>query len=110
VTQLGGLGTHAQYDDEGNPLDPDAITAFGKVIRHHIHTASLLIDHSQTTYALEILTWPAVGMTKISVLLLYRRIFATPKFKAMAWILVGVIIAWTIAFTFALMCMFFSLP
>ncbi|KAF4628350.1 hypothetical protein G7Y89_g9801 [Cudoniella acicularis] len=86
MTQLGGLGTHAQYDDDGNPLNPEAIVIFGK-----------------TTYALELLTWPAVGMTKISVLLMYKRIFVTPRFKTIAWILVGLVIAWTIAFTFALM-------
>ncbi|KAI5917036.1 hypothetical protein F4810DRAFT_698242 [Camillea tinctor] len=86
MTQRGGLGTHAQYDNDGNPLDPGAIVIFGK-----------------TTYALELLTWPAVGMTKISVLLMYKRIFTSPRFKTIAWILIGLIIAWTITFTFALM-------
>jgi hypothetical protein len=28
-------------------------------------------------------------MTKISVLLMYKRIFSTPKFKTMTWILIG---------------------
>lgn len=31
MTQRGGLGTHAQYDIDGNPLDPEAILIFGKV-------------------------------------------------------------------------------
>lgn len=31
MTQIGGLGAHAQYDDDGNPLDPDAEVVFGKV-------------------------------------------------------------------------------
>ncbi|KAI0841504.1 hypothetical protein F5Y06DRAFT_259662 [Hypoxylon sp. FL0890] len=86
MTQRGGLGTHTQYDDDGNLLDPEASVIFGKTI-----------------YALEILTWPAVGMTKISVLLMYKRIFMTPKFRIMVWILIGLSIAWTITFTFALM-------
>ncbi|KAI1645953.1 uncharacterized protein F4817DRAFT_342065 [Daldinia loculata] len=84
MTQQGGLGTHQQYDDDGYPLDPESTVIFGK-----------------TTYALEILTLPAVGLTKISVLLMYKRIFTTSRFRTMTWILVGLIIAWTIAFTFA---------
>lgn len=60
---------------------------------------------TQTVYALELLTWPAVGFTKVSVVLMYKRIFTTPKFKIIANILIGFNIAWTIAFTFALMCM-----
>jgi len=65
----------------------------------------MITDHTQTTFALMLMTWPAVGMTKVSVLLMYKRIFATPKFKAAVWILIGLVISWTIAFTLALMCM-----
>ncbi|KAI0109792.1 hypothetical protein F4814DRAFT_461044 [Daldinia grandis] len=86
MTQRGGLGSHQQYDDDGYLLDPESMVIFRK-----------------TTYALEVLTWPAVGLTKIGVLLMYKRIFTTSKFRRMAWVLVGVIIAWTITFTFALM-------
>ncbi|XDG02261.1 hypothetical protein ABKA04_001876 [Annulohypoxylon sp. FPYF3050] len=86
MTQVGGLGTHAQYDNDGNPVNPEAIVVYGK-----------------TVYALELLTWPAVGFTKVSVVLMYKRIFKTPKFKLIANILIGFNIAWTIAFTFALM-------
>ncbi|KAI2610222.1 uncharacterized protein GGS25DRAFT_531127 [Hypoxylon fragiforme] len=86
MTQCGGLGTHTRYDGDGNPLDPGRIVIFGK-----------------TTYSLEILVWPAVGMTKTSVLLLYKRIFITPRFRVVTWVGIGVAIAWTIAFTFALM-------
>ncbi|KAI4868212.1 hypothetical protein F4820DRAFT_411185 [Hypoxylon rubiginosum] len=86
MTQRGGLGTHIQYDEDGNFLDPEGMVVFG-----------------QTIYALELLTWPAVGMTKISVLLMYKRIFSTPRFRIIAWMLIGLSIAWTITFTFALM-------
>ncbi|KAI1764204.1 hypothetical protein GGR53DRAFT_520511 [Hypoxylon sp. FL1150] len=86
MTRYGGLGTHSQYDDNGSSLDPEAIVIFGK-----------------TTYALEIITWPAVGLTKISVLLMYNRIFTSPRFKTTIWILIGLVSAWTVAFTFALM-------
>ncbi|KAI0380168.1 hypothetical protein F5Y04DRAFT_289700 [Hypomontagnella monticulosa] len=85
MTQHGGLGTHSRYDDDGNILDVEAMITFNKTI-----------------YALGIITWPALGMTKISVLLMYKRIFATPRFGIIAWILVGVIAAWAIAFTFAM--------
>ncbi|KAI1413680.1 hypothetical protein F5Y13DRAFT_189115 [Hypoxylon sp. FL1857] len=30
MTQRGGLGAHTQYDDNGNPLDPEAYVIFGK--------------------------------------------------------------------------------
>ncbi|KAK4109438.1 hypothetical protein N656DRAFT_847794 [Canariomyces notabilis] len=88
MTQLGGLGTHTEYDSDGNPVNPgpEATVIFGKTI-----------------YALQVLTWPAVGMTKISVLLMYKRIFSTPKIKTMTWILIGLNVAWTLTFIFALM-------
>lgn len=31
MTKLGGLGTHAQYDDDGNPANTEAIVVYGKV-------------------------------------------------------------------------------
>lgn len=58
----------------------------------------------QTAFILEVITWPTVGMTKISILLLYKRIFATPKFVTMVWILIGLVVAWTLSFTLALFC------
>ncbi|ROW16865.1 hypothetical protein VPNG_01759 [Cytospora leucostoma] len=85
MTQRGGLGTHAQYNDDGDPLDPEAILVFGK-----------------TSYVLEVMTCPAVGLTKISVLLMYKRIFTTRLFKTMVWILAVLVIVWTASFTFAL--------
>ena len=35
----------------------------------------------QTTYALEVLVWPCVGMTKIRVLLFYKGIFMDRGFQ-----------------------------
>jgi len=58
----------------------------------------------QTTFALELLIWPCVGLNKISVLLFYKRIFVVPAFRKVVWCFVGVCIAWTIAFEFALLC------
>ncbi|OTB02203.1 hypothetical protein M426DRAFT_13783 [Hypoxylon sp. CI-4A] len=85
MAQHSGLGTHGQHGKNGNILDPEARAIFGKA-----------------SYALEILAWPAVGITKISVLLMYKRIFTSPGFRLIAWALVGLSIALTITFTFAL--------
>ncbi|KAI1162527.1 hypothetical protein F5B18DRAFT_623305 [Nemania serpens] len=84
ATQLGGLGTHSRLTSNGESLNPEADIVFGK-----------------TGYILEIITWPTVGMTKISVLLLYKRIFATRRFITVTWILIGVVVAWTLSFTLA---------
>lgn len=58
----------------------------------------------QTTFALELLVWPCVGLNKISVLLFYKRIFIGPTFRKVVWCFIGVCIAWTIAFEFSLLC------
>ncbi|KAI1186290.1 hypothetical protein F5B17DRAFT_404533 [Nemania serpens] len=88
ATQLGGLGTHTQLTSNGESANPETDVIFLK-----------------TAFILEVITWPTVGMTKISILLLYKRIFATPKFVTMVWILIGLVVAWTLSFTLAL---FFS--
>jgi hypothetical protein len=56
VTQLGGLGAHAQYDDDGNPLNPDAEVVFGKVnnaTTYYIllHVTSLIRLHADNICA-----------------------------------------------------------
>ncbi|KAF7894133.1 hypothetical protein EAF00_007647 [Botryotinia globosa] len=86
MTQLGGLGSHSEFNADGTPLNPKAAIVLAKTI-----------------YALELLTWPAVGLTKISVLLMYKRIFSTPRFQIVTWIMIGVNVAWILTFTFALM-------
>ncbi|KAI1179135.1 hypothetical protein F4777DRAFT_534454 [Nemania sp. FL0916] len=84
ATQLGGLGTHSKLTSDGKSQNPQADVVFGK-----------------TGYVLEIITWPTVGITKISILLMYKRIFATRKFITMTWVLIGVVVAWTLSFTLA---------
>ncbi|KAI0194213.1 hypothetical protein F4808DRAFT_464518 [Astrocystis sublimbata] len=84
MTISGGLGAHEKVDEKGRPVDIEASIAFGK-----------------TVFVLELLTWPAVGAAKIAVLLLYKRIFVTPRFVTTVWVLIGVVIAWTITFTFS---------
>ncbi|KAG8165767.1 hypothetical protein KVR01_004319 [Diaporthe batatas] len=85
MTQVGGLGTHLEYNDDGSLKDVEAFDVFMKTI-----------------FAFEVLTWPTVGVTKISVVLLYQRIFTTQRFKMLCWILIMINCAWTIAFTLAL--------
>ncbi|KUI72793.1 hypothetical protein VM1G_08431 [Cytospora mali] len=85
MTQMGGLGTHQQYNADGSIKNPKAFLVFEKTI-----------------FAFEVLTWPTVGVTKISVVLLYQRIFATPRFRNLCWVMIAINCAWTITFTLAL--------
>ncbi|KAI2619039.1 hypothetical protein GGS26DRAFT_334626 [Hypomontagnella submonticulosa] len=61
-----------------------------------------MVVFNKALFVLGILPWPALGMTKVSVLLMYKRIFTTPRFRIVVWILVGVNTAWSIAFPFAM--------
>ena len=45
-----------------------------------------------------------MGLSKISVILLYRKIFAVPVFKIPSLIALAVTISWTVAFTIATIC------
>lgn len=49
-----------------------------------------------------------LGFTKVSVILLYRRIFRTPIFQRICLVYIGVVIVWTISFFFA--CLFQCYP
>lgn len=85
MTHLGGLGSHPQYNADGSIKNPEAFAVFEK-----------------TKFAFEIITWPTVGVTKTSVVLLYQRIFATPRFRMLCWVAIAINCAWTITFTLAL--------
>ncbi|MCJ1240292.1 hypothetical protein MMC14_008292 [Varicellaria rhodocarpa] len=54
-----------------------------------------------TTYANTIVQLLALGPTKLSVLLFYRRIFRGKWFNIASWVLIGAVSAWTIAFFFS---------
>lgn len=43
----------------------------------------------------------SVGPVKISVILLYRRIFRGPVLNVVTWILIGLVASWVVAFFFA---------
>ena len=54
----------------------------------------------QTIYANQLVQLFAVGPTKLSVLLFYRRIFVGKIFGIVTWILMVLVAIWTIAFFF----------
>ncbi|MCJ1345873.1 hypothetical protein MMC31_004082 [Peltigera leucophlebia] len=85
-SRLGNLGGHETFTPDGEPVFDRQFLIFG-----------------QTTFALELLVWPCVGLNKISVLLLYKRIFVNKGFQIMVWCSIGIVTAWTVAFTFALL-------
>lgn len=54
---------------------------------------------------MEILQIPALGFIKASFVLLYQRIFprrTAPVFGIISWIMLGLIVAWTISFFFSI--------
>ena len=53
-------------------------------------------------YANKILTITTFGLTKLAVLLLYRRIFVFHAFKIVSNIAIAVIVAWTVSFFFTI--------
>lgn len=59
-----------------------------------------LVAFQKTYYAGSFLQPAALGTAKISVLLLLRRIFVTPRFRTTIWILGGIILALGIAIFF----------
>jgi hypothetical protein len=52
-------------------------------------------------YAAPLSQIPAIGLTKISVLLFYKRIFRGPLFSLLTNVLIILVSAWTVAFFFA---------
>ncbi|KAI1373129.1 hypothetical protein F4677DRAFT_430333 [Hypoxylon crocopeplum] len=54
----------------------------------------------QCLYVASILTLPALTSVKVAILLFYKRIFSTFKFKIAVWILIAILGAWCIIFMF----------
>ena len=61
----------------------------------------VIIVLRQCLWALELLSISALTLIKLSVLLFYRRIFTTPTFCILVWIVGSFVTAWGIAFFFA---------
>lgn len=68
----------------------------------HGNEPKLSLLMMKTTKATGTLRNPAIGLTKLSVLLFYHRVFQTHSkgFRITLWLAVGFVSAWTIAFTF----------
>ena len=68
------------------------------------------IVRAKTVWILNWIAIPAFGLNKLSVLLLYRRIFdtrvkaASPIFRTLLWFLIVICIMWTVAFFWADIC------
>ncbi|MCJ1312975.1 hypothetical protein MMC25_006651 [Agyrium rufum] len=75
---IGGIGTHMYYVTEEQAL------RFGKIL-----------------FALQFLYLSAVSVTKISILLFYKRIFTTRWFQITTNVMIGVVLAWSTSFIFA---------
>ncbi|KAI9692056.1 MAG: hypothetical protein M1820_009559 [Bogoriella megaspora] len=63
-------------------------------------------DANVAFWPVELLQVPALGLIKLSFILFYRRIFtkdAAWKFNWVAWFMLAIITAWTIAFFFAIL-------
>ncbi|MCJ1246595.1 hypothetical protein MMC30_003804 [Trapelia coarctata] len=78
----GSLGGHTAIGPEG-PISDHRLVVF-----------------QQTLFANQLTQLLAVGPTKFSVLMFYRRIFRGRLFSIASWSLIAAVIAWTIAFFF----------
>lgn len=83
-TARGDLGRHATLAPGGSLISTHRLEVF-----QQINYASLMT--STLTF----------GLTKLSVLLLYKRIFHGALFLASVWTMITVIVIWTVAFFFA---------
>ncbi|KAI1183032.1 hypothetical protein F5B17DRAFT_443766 [Nemania serpens] len=81
----GGLGSHQQLDENGQPG----------------HTPQLYI-YEKTRYAYEVLGAAGLCLIKLSVLFFFRRIFRVRVFIMVNNVVIGLTAAWGIAYVFAL--------
>ncbi|KAI4178411.1 MAG: hypothetical protein LQ346_007459 [Caloplaca aetnensis] len=79
----GNLGGHMPLGPDGIPPNSEEYVIFAK-----IH------------WTLQFLSVLGFGFTKLSVILLYRRIFVSRTFRIVTWIVEGLVYAWTMGFFF----------
>ena len=110
-SRIGNLGEREYAELDGDTEDDKQLTRNGQVCTNILvlKVGRLLINLRQIRYAIELLVLPAVGFNKISVLLLYKRIFVTSAFQRLVWWSIGFVVAWIIAFEFAAMRTSFSI-
>ena len=80
----GELAGHMVLDDEGNGVWTHRDVVFLEV-----------------NYAQQLSTTLTYGLTKLSVLLFYKRVFRGNTFNAAVWTMISIICIWTVAFFFA---------
>ncbi|KAF2846306.1 hypothetical protein T440DRAFT_521871 [Plenodomus tracheiphilus IPT5] len=81
----GYLGSHQPLDANGQPIMDDPG----------------LIFFEQTKFALNSISIVGLGLTKCSILVLYKNIFDVRKFRIVVCIVLAYVIGWTISFTFS---------
>ena len=80
----GDLAKHVELDDEGNGVWTHRDVVFLEV-----------------NFAQQLSTTLTFGLTKLSVLLFYKRVFRGNTFNAAVWTMISIIGIWTVAFFFA---------
>lgn len=83
-TAKGDLGRHTAIDGDGWPIPTDRTIVF-----------------QQINYAAQITQTLTFAFTKLSVLLLYRRIFTGELFRRALWVMFAIVAMWTIGFFFS---------
>lgn len=84
-----GMGMH------GDTISPDDLTKSLKVSSIRCLPISRDTDTSQSFWASLIVYYLALGLTKMSILLQYRRVFTTKRFQIAFWILMAVVLTYT---------------
>ncbi|KAF3032399.1 hypothetical protein E8E11_000395 [Didymella keratinophila] len=81
----GYLGQHQPLDVDGNPIMDDPG----------------LIFFEETKFALNMISIIGLGLIKSSILVMYKNIFDTRKFRTVVFVVLACVIGWTISFTFS---------
>lgn len=77
-------------------LEPDEMQHSLKVCLSHSRYASQRLNYIQAFWASLIVYYLSLGLTKTSILLQYRRVFSTPKFRIACYTVLAVVIIYTI--------------
>ena len=106
AAELGSMGSHQRLGPDGDLIHTPELYTYEKVcdIISFCEITYLLMS-DKTKYTLQLLGPFNLAVIKLSILLLYRRIFYTgayKTFKTINNIVIGVNIAWGLAFVFAL--------
>ena len=80
----GQLAQHIELDDQGNGIWTRRITVFNEI-----------------NFAQQLTTTLTFGLTKLSVLLFYKRVFRGNTFNVAVWTMISIVSVWTVAFFFS---------